>query len=225
MAKARASRRSKPASRHVSRRAQTVWGSLLGAMTLVVGGLLALDRSRAPSTEGMTLPPLVATSTPDSVDVIFRTTSPLDARRWKAIVIHDTGSPSGSPDALDAAARKAGLRSLGQHFVIGNGKGMADGELHVGGRWMSQSLGAHTAGPNSDWYNRNAIGICLVGDGDRKTFSPAQMRRLVQLVDALCQELGIPADQVFLHSQLAQTTSPGRLFPDAAFRAQLAGSR
>jgi hypothetical protein len=194
----------------------------VASMTVVGGGLLALDGREAPLTEGMTLPALVATATPDTVDQVFRTTAPLNHQRWQAIVIHDTGSPSGTPAGLDSAARKAGLRGLGFHFVLGNGQGMADGELHVGGRWMQQTPGAHVAGPSSDWYNRNAIGICLVGDGDRRPFTPAQLRRLTQLVDALQQEFGIPADKVYLHSQLAGTSSPGRYFPTQAFRAQLA---
>jgi N-acetyl-anhydromuramyl-L-alanine amidase AmpD len=52
-----------------------------------------------------------------------------------------------------------------------------------------------------------------------------QMRRLVQLVSALSEQLGIPADKVYLHSDLAQTDDPGRLFPEAAFREQLARAR
>lgn len=210
-------------ARGVSARTRTVLVALVASMTVVGGGLLALDHRQAGPAEGLTLTPLVATTSPDTVDVVFRTTAPLDQSRWKAIVIHDSGGPSGSPDSLDADARRHGLRGLGYDFVIGNGKGMADGELHVGGRWMSQSPGAHAAGPKSDWYNRNAIGICLVGDGERRAFTPAQLRRLVQLVDALSKEFKIPADKVILHSQIVDTASPGRFFPEAAFRAQLAG--
>lgn len=209
----------------VSARARTVWGALLAAMTLVGGGLLALDRKSAAAADGLSLPPLVATTGPDTVDTVFRTTAPLDATRWKAIVIHDSGTLSASPETLENDAKRLGLRGMGFHFVVGNGKGMADGELLVGARWLNQAAGAHTAGPSSDWYNRNAIGICLAGDGSRRPFTPAQMKRLVQLVDALCREFKIPPDKVFLHSQLSQTPSPGKLFPEAAFRVQLGGAR
>lgn len=208
-----------PRTPRVSRRTRTVWGALLGAMTVVGGSLLALDGAKAPAAGGVSLPPLAATAGPDTVEVIFRTTQPLDARRWQAIVIHDTGTPSDGPESLDAHAREMGLKKgLGYHFVIGNGRGMADGELHVGGRWLRQDFGAHTAGPNSDWFNRNSIGICLVGDGERRPFTPAQIRRLVQVVEALRKEFGISADKVFLHSQLADTASPGTYFPEAEFR-------
>jgi N-acetyl-anhydromuramyl-L-alanine amidase AmpD len=116
-----------------------------------------------------------------------------------------------------------GLRSLGYHFVVGNGNGMDDGELFVSSRWMQQQAGAHTAGDNADWFNRQAIGICLVGDGDRQRFSPTQLRRTMQLAQLLAQRLGIPSDRVYLHSQIAPTTSPGRFFPEAELRTSLRG--
>jgi N-acetyl-anhydromuramyl-L-alanine amidase AmpD len=125
---------------------------------------------------------------------------------------------------LDERARKQGLRGLGHQFVIGNGSGMADGELFVSQRWMDQVAGAHTAGDNAEWFNRQAIGICLVGDGNRQRFSPAQIKRLHELTRVLCVRLGIPPDRVYLHSQIAPTTSPGRLFPEATMRTQLQAS-
>jgi N-acetyl-anhydromuramyl-L-alanine amidase AmpD len=110
---------------------------------------------------------------------------------------------------------------LGYHFVIGNGNGMDDGQLAVGRRWLDQLPGAHAAGASADWYNRHSIGICLVGDGNRNAFTPAQVRRLVQLVDALCHEFKIPPNKVLLHSQICNTDDPGRLFPEAVLTAQL----
>lgn len=86
---------------------------------------------------------------------------------------------------------------------------------------MQQKPGAHAAGKSGEWYNLNTIGICVIGDGDRKTFTPEQMTRLVGLVNSLCRELNIPADRVVLHRDIATTTSPGELFPQAWFREQL----
>jgi N-acetyl-anhydromuramyl-L-alanine amidase AmpD len=171
--------------------------------------------------DGLTLTPLMATSAPDTVEVIFNTPKPLDNARWQSIVIHDSGSPVGNPASLDAQARANNLRGLGYHFVIGNGNGMDDGQLAVGSRWLNQMPGAHAAGPKADWYNRHSIGICLIGDGNRNRFTPAQMRRLVQLVDALCREFKIPPDKVVLHSQICSTDDPGSLFSEATLRAQL----
>jgi len=205
----------------VSRRAQAVWASLIGSMTLVGGLLFFLDGAPISRSEGFTLTPLLATTGPDTVEAVFNTRAPLDTARWQAIVIHDSGSPAGTPTTLDAQARAMNLQGLGYHFVIGNGKGIDDGELHIGNRWLKQVPGAHAAGQNADWFNRQAIGICLIGDGDRQRFTGAQLRRLVHLVDALSREFNIPSDRVYLHSQIATTASPGKFFPEAALREQL----
>lgn len=207
----------------VSRRARLVWVSLVGAMTGVGGLLLALGGRPAPRADGMTLMPMLATASPSSIEVIFNTTSPLRKEQWQAIVIHDSGSAADSPESLDAKARGMGLRGLGYDFVIGNGNGMADGQLHVGYRWRGQLAGAHAAGKDADWFNRHAVGICLVGDGNRQRPTAAQVSQLVRLVNTLRRELGVPAERVYLHSQLAAVDSPGRLFPEAGFREQIAG--
>ena len=219
--------RSKPAnirrrvSVRVSRRARIVWGAFAASM-MIVGGLLVLtDHSGLPTADGLTLPPLMATTRGDSLETIFDTVTPVTSGRWQAIVIHDTGTLHATPASLDAEARRQGLRGLGYHFVVGNGSGLDDGELHVGARWLRQTPGAHAAGPTAEWLNRNAVGIAIVGDGERRPFTPAQLRRLTQLVNTLCAELKIPRDRVYLHSDVARTPSPGRFFPSDSFRAQL----
>jgi len=223
MATARTKSGAGPRKGGVSRRARVVWVCLMGAMTGVGGLLLALGGKPGPRGDGLTLMPMLATSAPGTIEAIFSTKAPLDNARWKAIVIHDSGSPVGSPESLEAEARQLRLRGLGYHFVIGNGNGMADGQLHVGYRWGGQLAGAHAAGLTADWYNQHAIGICLVGDGNRQSFTPAQRQRLVQLITTLRRELGIPGDRVYLHRQIAAVDSPGRLFPETSFREQIAG--
>ncbi len=205
----------------VPTRARVVLVSLIAAMTVVGGGLTLLDRGPVASPQGLSLPPLLATAGAGGIESIFSTRLPLDQKRWKAIVIHDTGSLAATPASLEARAIELGLNGLGHHFVIGNGNGLDDGELHVGGRWLRQAAGAHAVGPDHEFYNRHSIGISLVGDGERRPFTQAQMQRLTQLVDALRAEFNIPADKVYLHSQIAQTPSPGKLFPEAIFRQSL----
>ncbi len=212
-------------NRPVSSRTRIVWGSLVASMTVVGGLPLALDRRESPIGDGFALPPLAAMAGAGGIESVFNTPEPMTAGRWQAIVIHDSGTASGSPDTLDEQARSMGLRGLGYHFVIGNGSGLRDGQIHVGARWLKQSAGAHAAGAKADWYNRNAIGICIVGNGERRPFTEAQTARLMQLVDALMRECKIPADRVYLHSQIADTPSPGRFFPEAGFRGQLGSGR
>lgn len=205
-------------------RTQVVWLALLGAMTMGGGALLAVDGPRSGASIA-----LAATNTeadaPTIASIFQRLDAPLDRQRWQRIVIHHSGAPFGSAETIGAEHTARGLQGLGYHFVIGNGQGAGDGELFVGRRWLQQLPGAHVAGPSAPWNNEHAIGICLVGDGDRRAFTPAQLARLSELVSSLCAQLGIPEDQVMLHRDLAPTSSPGRMFPEAALRASLAAVR
>jgi hypothetical protein len=223
--RSRRSRKPRVSPPPLSQRTQIVWGSLLATMTIAGGLLWALDEGPAPRLDGLALRPLVAAAGPSSIEAVFQTRAPLDRSRWKAIVIHSSGSPVGSPASISADQKARNLAGLGYQFVIGNGRGMDDGEVHVGYRWLDQVPGAHAAGQDADWYNTHSIGICLVGNGDRQPFTDAQVRRLVQVVSALRRELGIPQDKVLLHSDLARTADPGRYFPAAAFREQLAADQ
>lgn len=207
------------------RRTQIVWSALLGSMTGVGGLLFALDRSGGGRIDGLALPALVAPSGPSSVEAVFNTRASLDKTRWQSIVIHHSGSVAGTPANLESQAKADGLKGLGYHFVIGNGRGIEDGELHVGYRWLDQLPGAHAAGKDADWYNLNSIGICMIGNGNHEEFTPAQMRRLSQLVDALSRELNIPSGNVVLHSDIAPASDPGMLFPRAAFRERFPAQR
>lgn len=187
-----------------------------------VGGLLwALGDPAGPSLPGRSLPSLMASTTPGTLESVFDTRAPIDASRWQAIVIHHSGGVFATPETLDTQARASGLQGLGYHLVIGNGNGMDDGEVHVGYRWLSQLAGAHTAGEKGDWFNRNAIGVCVVGNLDRRGPTDTQFRQLAAVVRQLQSRFKIPADRVHLHRELANTTSPGRLFDAVAFREQL----
>ncbi|MCC6284145.1 MAG: N-acetylmuramoyl-L-alanine amidase [Phycisphaerales bacterium] len=209
----------------VSPRTKVVWGALLGAMTIGAGSLLLLDGASMPRFRGTGLPALAATNRAGSMEAALVTRAPLAKDQWRAIVVHHSGGPHGTPEALDEAARRDGLRGLGHHFVIGNGSGMRDGELYLGYRWLDQLPGAHAFGDQAEWLDRHAISICMVGNGDRRGFTKAQMTRLAQLTRTLARELDIPADRIYLQSDLAGVSDPGLHFADAAFRESLADLR
>lgn len=201
------------------RRTHVVWVALLASMT-GVGGVLLVSEKKVGNLRA-TLPAAVATTPARSLDAIYTTRSPVETERWAGIVIHHSGSISGSPDSIARDHQDQGLVGLGYHFVISNGRGAPDGEIHVGFRWLDQQPGAHVVGPNADKLNRTTIGICLVGDGERRAFTPKQIARLTELIASLQKELGLSDDQVVLHREVAASASPGRLFPEAAIRARL----
>lgn len=189
-------------------------------MTCVGGLLLIMDRS-APRADGFTLTPLATAATTSSIEAIFRTTTELDRKRWQAIVIHHSGSSASDADSIAREHQSRGSKGLGHHFIIGNGRKMDDGELYVGYRWQDQAPGAHAGGAKGPWYNQHAISICLVGDGNRQKFTPAQLARLEHLISTLCTELKIPRDRVVLARDIAPVSGPGKLFPEAWLRESL----
>lgn len=185
------------------------------------GGLLALLDEPALVRSDTTVLAFPVGPQVDPLESIWQTRQPLDHKRWKYIVIHHSGTLHGSAETLAAHHRELGFRGLGYQFVIGNGRGAADGSLYVGYRWLDQLPGVHTGGQYGDFYNRHAIGICLIGDGDRRPFTEAQMQRLTDLVRMLQREFDIPEDHVLLHRNVALTSDPGRYFSEADFRQRL----
>lgn len=203
-------------------RAKVVWSVLLGAMSAVVGVLVALDAGRPGAhAPGVSLSPLLSVEGTRGVDLIFNTDTPVEEGRWDSIVIVHSGSPAGSPESIGARHARLGYDGLGFHIVIGNGTGMGDGEIHLGRRWITQSDGAALAGIDPK-ATGSMIELCLVGNGDRRPFTDEQIRYLATIVDAIRERTGIGRDRVLLHADIAATTSPGRYFPRSAFRSMLA---
>ncbi len=138
--------------------------------------------------------------------------------RWKYIVIHHSAMPMGSAKGMDDYHRRQRRmeHGLAYHFVIGNGRGMADGEVYVGRRWTKQLHGGHL---RSESQNDVALGICLVGNFEKHAPTRRQMDSLHTLSLALMKRCGIPADRVRTHKNInvIHTRCPGRKFPATTF--------
>jgi len=189
-------------------------------MTAVTGLLALGDHRRGP---GFAAAHTSILAEPPARDPIFQTEVPLDRTRWQAIVIHHSGEPGGDAESIRRLHLDLGARAMGYHFLLGNGNGMGDGVVHVGERWITQAPGWHTAGPYADYYNQHAIGICLVGNGDRRPFTDRQITRLISLVQRLQRQLNIPPSAVRLHRDVAPalTSSPGVHFPASTLEQQV----
>lgn len=205
-------------------RTQVVWIALTVSMTAVGGLLWALQPSAtdaATMLAAVQVDGAVATAAAQNTRSLLAAEAAVDPDRWRAVVVHHSGSRFGTASSISAEHVRNELSGLGYHFLIGNGRGLGDGEVHVGYRWKDQLAGAHVAGEKGRWYNHRAVAICLVGDGDASEFTPAQLARLEELISAVRGEFRIPASEVHLHRDLASTSSPGRYFPEASFRAGL----
>ncbi len=219
------------------RRRFTVWASFVGGMTAVAGILLAGDRG-APTVDAAVNATVVGLSPVSEASLILpRDAQPIPGQ-WQAIVIHHSATPAGDSVTLNRQHTASGLSGLGYHFVIGNGQGLGDGLVEVGYRWNRQLAGAHVAGANpiesrngldrtslstadADQYNRHSIGICMIGNGNRREFTDRQIHELITIVRALQAQFGIPGSAVYLHSDLSKVSSPGKFFPTAEFEAQI----
>ena len=211
-----ARRTAEAASILVATRTRLVWVSFLVA-TAAVSGLLMLGQRRNPG------PTLASVASEPPAAELQPGAAAVEQGRWTSIVIHHSGQPGGTPESIEREHRGYGYASLGYHFLIGNGAGLEDGAIHAGPRWHRQQPGAHVAArsegatPDADELNRTSIGICLVGNGNRREFTARQIRELIALVRRLQWELDIPGSAVHLHSDLAEVESPGALFPIGAF--------
>lgn len=219
----------------ISRRTRVVWGAFGAAMALACG-VLVLGDAEGPRA----VPAMSVTSSDASSDGIMPREASLDRSRWSSIVIHHSATPAGDAGSLARMHAAAGLNGLGYHFIIGNGQGLPDGYVEAGSRWHRQQPGAHVAtadagpdavarvaarGVSAEDLNRRGIAICLIGNGDRRPFTDRQIHELGALVRRIQSALDIPADRVFLHSDVAGTTSPGRFFPASSFEDSLLRER
>lgn len=203
-----------------SRRSLIVLASLVAAMTVVSSLLLLLEPGPVAPPSGIVLQSIEQNLDPE--DVLFGTTAP--AADWTSIVIHDCDSLAGSLETISKRHEKLGLPGIAYHFVINNGYGEQDGLIEVSFRWSKQLVGQFAMGSAEGQLDpTRAIGICLVGDGDRRGYTAAQMRELTWLVTRLQQRFNIPPQRIVI--DVARDGrggyGPGRFFPLAAFRQQL----
>ena len=135
-------------------------------------------------------------------------------REWTFIVLHHSATAGGNAESFGAYHRyHNGWRSLGYHFVIGNGQDMGDGVVEAGPRWKRQEAGAHA---NSNAYNQYGIGICLVGNFEFERPTEAQLAAVKALARALAKRFHIAPERIVGHGEIRQgggTACPGRLFP------------
>jgi len=216
---------------HVVKRSETLYGvakkhkisvrslaernGLKATARLLIGQKLAI-----PSGLSATLPAKL--SVPAEIQKAIDSAS-VKSGRWKHIVLHHSGTPEGTAKGMNEYHLKVRHmeNGLAYHFVIGNGRGMGDGEIYVGNRWLKQINGGHLA---SEAQNETSLGICLVGNFDAKAPTSRQMESLAALVEALQTRCKLSDKTVVTHQQIntIHTRCPGTKFPMKSFMAGLA---
>jgi len=144
---------------------------------------------------------------------------------WTAIVIHHSASRTGNASIFDNWHREGrGWNGVGYDFVIGNGTDSSDGQVEITKRWRYQEVGAHCGGTPGNWANKEAVGICLVGDFNHSTPTRAQMQSLARLISFLQNRYNIPKSRIYGHGTTPgghNTDCPGRRFPMAELKSML----
>lgn len=146
-------------------------------------------------------------------------------RNWQRVVVHHTATTTGSVESIHAShLKKRDSRGnpwlgIGYHFVVGNGQGMADGEIEPTFRWRQQLPGAHAGIAD---INETGIGIALVGNFDKAPPSDAQMESVSRLVGELCSMFELTSDQIIGHGDIKATACPGRHFSLGELRSSVA---
>ena len=211
-------------------RTRVVW--LVFAVSMTVFGMIFLSGEWAGTPQMVRVAPysdVEANTAASSISGIAPRSARMESKRWDSIVVHHSGHPLDDHESIARRHRQSfGFSELGYHFVIGNGsKGLGDGEAFVSVRWDQQLDGAHVPGANDPVHrilatNQHSIGICLVGNGNVRRFTPAQIERLLAVIVRLQRDFDISDDRVLLASDVSQVTSPGRVFPTMEFEQRLA---
>lgn len=145
--------------------------------------------------------------------------APVMKRRWRYIVVHNSGTRQGNAKAFDYYHRyvRKMPNGMAYQFVIGNGASSGDGEIEIGNRWRRQINGGHV---HSDYLNHISLGICLVGDFNRDKPTKRQLEALDELIRYLRGRVGKTDGKVAIvraHRQINPprwpTDCPGNRFP------------
>ncbi len=144
------------------------------------------------------------------------------SKRWKNIVIHHSGTQLDTLLSMDRYHRNERHmeNGLAYHFVIGNGVRTGDGEIYIGQRWRKQLDGGHLS---SLLQNRTSIGICLIGDFNKRAPSQKQIASARSLVAYLMNRCNLQKGNVKTHRQINSkpTECPGSKFPTQNFISSL----
>jgi LysM repeat protein len=190
---------------------------------IVVGQVLKVPVSSGSRPSGKKPPPASTHPVlPASIQASIDATT-VARGAWTNIVIHHSATNEGSGKGMDRYHREERNmeNGLAYHFVIGNGNGMRDGEVFIGARWTKQLPGGHLA---IEALNQISLGICLVGDFEKRAPTRRQLDSLEALVRSLQKKTAPQPVAVTSHRRIHpnHTKCPGRLFPLDTFLQRLA---
>jgi hypothetical protein len=135
------------------------------------------------------------------------------------IVIHNSVTNGGDVEFMRDIHLRLGYRDVGYHRIVCNGKPHGDwpagkdGEVQKGRKLDDDSVfeedevGAHARG-----FNRESIGICVIGNFEETMPTPKQIKALIALCTHLCRQFELKADAIIGHRDVKDnsTNCPGK---------------
>lgn len=135
--------------------------------------------------------------------------------QWSRITVHHSDEETSDPDGGTLEEAMQTIRSIQRYHMEDAGHRWGDIGYHfmidaAGRIYEARALqwqGAHAGDTN----NVQNIGICLLGDLERRPPKPAALKSLELLLNDLRQRFRIPASRVYGHSELkSSTVCPGQ---------------
>ncbi len=130
----------------------------------------------------------------------------------RRITVHHTARPLPAANRASTAAEMRAIQDLhqvgnrwadiGYHFLID-----ADGNV-----WEGRALRYQGAHAGNGELNRGNVGVCVLGDFDRRAVGVAQRVGLKRLLDSLCEHFAVGPTTVETHQEVRPepTACPGR---------------
>jgi N-acetyl-anhydromuramyl-L-alanine amidase AmpD len=135
------------------------------------------------------------------------------------IVIHHSATADGQTVDWNAITNyhknTLGYLDVGYHYGI---ERVNERWAIITGRAEDQA-GAHT---KQEGMNFKSIGICVIGNFDKRAPDKEALFLLEMLCADLCRRYQIPVSNIVPHSKYAAKTCPGNLFPLVALRESIA---
>jgi len=121
-------------------------------------------------------------------------------KKIKFIVIHHCQRDVDSPKEIKKRHLARGFEDIGYHYLIGK-----KGKLYKARNEKFQ--GAHVFK-----HNKNSIGICLIGNLDKKLPTKKQIQTLIKFLKNKTKKLKIPVKNILGHKEFPNVikTCPGK---------------
>jgi N-acetylmuramoyl-L-alanine amidase len=132
---------------------------------------------------------------------------PIDPQKVRYVVVHHTANANPAWGIKECHAwHKDGMgwAGCGYNYLVEQSGAAYFGRANE----LADYVGSHVAG-----YNSSSVGVCLAGNYDQQTPTPANLLTVAKIVAKLLKRYGLSTKAIRYHSELAEKSCPGSKFP------------